>query len=572
MNSAVSSHTDPNEVFCAFHQNREDSAWCVTPTGRLARFTLYFDDERDTEKISCATSSSLFPDRVLFPRRPFDFPISLLQVNASEKSFLLAGYKDKLPFLSVGFLPDGVGTRGQFETYNYVSCQGDFIFNRRGITIQRMSWWYQQHDQYFVILAGNLLAIYDVHSVSVPCVTYRLNFSPIEMPSGIKDCGTATDFAFISFPKEWEAFSIVILRDDGGLFLLCPIVVPGMSYSKAFAQSLITEETKENVKNWHRTVFSRTQLQSGVPTEHVLTRCLNSTWKLVPALQGPINSLASGSEGPFTSLMSFDSDYFIIASPRGKIVLLSKDHVTPVLQEEITRSGPPHIHVLHPCYRVSTETRMQEFSQIHAPFDSAKRVELIHNNVASYIAATTPSCMMWIDYSELGAPTYSPFKNLEPCLGWITICDRFKILHAMPHFQLKCSNLHCNEHTYQSLVRDLEPFYQHGHVLQREVPTLGRVSELRRELKAAHRKILEICEDQERRLNRCSPEMGTLNQHLQRFLGQDDRKLGSIATQYDAQLQELCSQIQMMNPTSILGPDYLRGLVASFNTAAMNIS
>ena len=563
--------TEGNASLSLLCQLPNGSVWGATSEGRLAHFS---DDSFDVSFLQTRPDAYLevLPDRLLAPRHPLGFSVSLLDVHDSGLKAIVAGYAGNRPHLAVADLQQGTDSKGQLEYYTYSYCEGDFIFNRAGMKLQQVSWWPETVLPSFVVLAGNILAVYQSSSVSVPLATYRLQFSPVYYPSTITDCGNATAFCFVENAKDWGAFTVCILRDDGAVFVLCPVVVSGFPFGTSDAIKLLKDETPEITKRWHHQVFSRTQLQGSVGRAHgdegnfIYTRNLRDGWKYAPALQGPLCVRRHLQERDFHSIVSMNGGSLALANIRGTVILASISSILPVFHDKEMRSGAPHVFLLQDCVRTPSDIRIEQLSETRMPDHESTTVQFLKTQGHSYLIAKTDGYTAQLDCSDPSAPKSALQQNVPGSLGCIIRGPFVLSVLVAGHFELKCAFLQKQQYSvYRSRLHSgVEEVQEKTDVaLESEEDTLEKIFSLQEFLKTAFEKEDAFCRGQEQTVGDTSTKISQLRDGISELVAGavasvERRGKESLSQKYKDVLNEICSEVEALDPSAMNSPSRLQ--------------
>ena len=548
------------------------SIWCATSEGRLAHFS---DDALDVSLLQTRPDACLevLPDRLLAPRHPLGFSVCLLDVHVSGLKALVAGYAGNRPHLAVADLQRGTDSKGQLEYYTYSYCEGDFIFNRAGMKLQQLSWWPETVPPSFVVLAGNILAVYQSSSVSVPSATYRLQFSPVRHPSSVTDCGNATDFCFVENAKDWGAFAICILRDDGAVFVLCPVVVSGLPFDMTDAIRLLKDGTPEIAKRWHHLVFSRTQLQGGVGRAYgdesaavIYTRNLRDGWKHAPALQGPLCVRDHLLERDFRAIVSLNGGSLALANTRGTVILASISSILPMFHGKEMRSGAPHVFLLQDCIRTPSAIQIEQLAETRMPEHESTMVQFLKHQGHSYLIAKTDGYTMHIDCSDPSTPTSVLQQNAPGSLGCVISGPFVLSVRVAGHFELKCGFFHKQQYSvYRSQLHSgvMEAQERTDIASETEEDTLEKISNLQESLKTAFEKEDAFCLGQEQMVENASTTIAQLRDGISELIANavasvDRGGKETVSQRYTDVLSKICSEVEAVDPSVMNSPSRLQ--------------
>lgn len=514
------------ESLTAMDQPLSGNIWCSSSTGQLLRFPK----ELFTASFSVLASrsrlietSDLSPDRWMNPRRPLGFQVSLLKVNNSEKLAVLAGYVDNRPCIAIAALSGSGLAPGQRESYVFTSSQGDFVFGRRGKVLQQITWVSGDDPTYFGVLSGNCFALYNAHSIGIPYATYRLHLCDMKQGEAGIERGNVTAFAFFQNSMDWCSFTVCFLRNDGAVFILCPVVVPGIVFLKSSAWSLVSGDVSEVVVNWHRAVFSRTLLKSkdSDSTDAMIeTRVLPECWNSIPALQGPINSamdLEDQDRGFQSILILSNQTNILIASSSGKVYYCSLSGVFPSFQKARAPAAAPHITVQHDCYRDQSYSELELIRAVKLQTGSRNNIQLQKTgdeNTVSIIHGNSISSL-WIptlsDNSLDPLISLSELSEKELGCGWTG--DVTFGCQVNNNLQMKCRLLD-GRSDLNEIRSNLLPLKEYTHDLKEdsdrvdlEELALHKVEALREQVRNARNKFCEIWKDQDQLTSETSSEV-----------------------------------------------------------------
>jgi len=514
------------ETLTAMDQPLSGAIWCSSSTGQLLRFpkelfTASFSVLASRSKL--IETSGLSPDRLMNPRRALGFQVSLLKVNNSEKLAVLAGYVDNRPCVAIASLSGSGLVPGQMESYVFTCSQGDFIFGRRGKVLQQITWVLGDDPTYFGVLAGNCFAIYNAHSIGIPYATYRLHLCDIRQDDAGIERGNATAFAFFQNSMDWYSFAVCFLRNDGAVFILCPVAVPGLPFLKSSAWSLVSTDVSEVVVNWHRAVFSRTLLKAkdGDSTDSMIeTRVLPECWNSIPALQGPINSTLDlkDDDRDFQSILILSNHKnIIIASSSGKVYYYSLSGVFPLFQKARIPATAPHILVQHDCFQDQSYSVLKLIRDVNLQVGIKNKIHLQKTGDEN-----TVSIVHGNSISSLWIPTLSDI-SLEPLILLSELSEKElgcgwtgNVMFACEvnnQLQMKCrlldgrsdsNEMRSNLLTLKDYTHDLK---EDSNRLDLEELALHKMEALREQVRNARDKFCKIWKDQDQLTSETSSEV-----------------------------------------------------------------
>eukprot|EP00210_Caulerpa_lentillifera_P000464 g447.t1 len=497
-------------------QTPSGAIWCSSSTGVLMRYPKeLFSGSFSiiTSRKGVIESSDLSPDRLLSPRRPLGFHVCIVKVNTSEKLALLIGYADNRPYIAVASLWQNSLSPGVRESYAVASSQGDFVFGRRGKSIQQISWFPGNDPSYFGVLSGNCFALYNAHSIGFPYATYRLHLCDIKSDVSGMERGNATAFCFFENSTNWNAFAVGFLRNDGAVFVLCPVVIPGILFLKSDAWKLVSGTVPEIVVNWHRAVFSRTLLKAkdnGSSDAVIETRALPEGWNTIPALQGPIhsNSNTECKDRGFQSMLNLsDQKSVIIASVNGKVFYYSLSEVYPSFQNASVPSTAPHIIVQFDCFQSQSYSELRLIRNVNLSCTSKNNVQIQKTGDENTIAIVSNASVstLWVpslsDSSLEPLISFSEMRDSDLGCGWTgnvlfscEVNDKLQMRCRLLDGSSKFSEMSSNLPSLDVLVQNLET---ESNQVDIEEISLQKVAMLREQVKNARDKFFEIWQNQD---------------------------------------------------------------------------
>lgn len=215
--------------------------------------------------------------RTIAPVSSLGFKVKQLCVHADETFAVVIGgdVPETGACLGVVDLRDGKSGRKGYGIPNQY-----LLLNCPGVSVKKFRWVPGSANHFAVLASNNRWAVFDARNPQVAVQTYKLEFST---PAGwVRTSGAAVSFDFC--PRvAWGHFSVVFLRNDHSVFLVCPVVVPGMWVSKRVRTGLRVGK-EAGIQKWCAEVF---QNRAG---EMLVTGELPDWWTEEPALQGPLNN------------------------------------------------------------------------------------------------------------------------------------------------------------------------------------------------------------------------------------------------------------------------------------------
>lgn len=210
--NAVSQQTQPQ----AFKKTPASPSLLFAHNRRVERFSVHFADGASTEvTLDAAASSS-----------------SASQSDLERVQQALSAQQPSKRHAPVAWISRDVGA----ATVRQVGYFGAV----------RQAAWHPLSDAHVVVLsdAEELTVFHTVHDVSKPEQRHVLDFpskARVASGSGTGPAATSTAFAFGSPTRLWDVFTVYVLRSDGSVFALCPLVPFDCRVRRSVVTALRTE-------------------------------------------------------------------------------------------------------------------------------------------------------------------------------------------------------------------------------------------------------------------------------------------------------------------------------------------
>lgn len=240
--------------------------WTVNEFGTLQEY-----HPRSLE-VPCA------PGRSISPVSSLSFKVTKLVVHPEAVFALLLGNLNNQAHVAVVTLENRGGADSAQVPYR--ESMGDLILHVSGVKVQKLEWIPTLRHYFAVLASNNRWGIYDARDPSTPLQIYKLSF---HKPGGWnRSSGVAVSFDF-SPRVAWGYFSAFFLRNDGSVFLVCPISIPNMNVSRHVIRDLMLTSDVVSRK-WIMELFAPR------PGEFQVCGELPDWWREEPSLKGPLNS------------------------------------------------------------------------------------------------------------------------------------------------------------------------------------------------------------------------------------------------------------------------------------------
>lgn len=253
-----------NETYCA-SCTTEGHVWGISGQGKLREYEPLGSD------LPCT------PLRTIELVPSLQFKVNRLCVHPDGGYAILTGEAlNKIgDSLAVVDLRGGKSCRKGYE----ISTER-FLLNCPGVSVKKLRWVPDSASHFAVLTSNNRWGIFDARDPLIAVQTYKLDFSIL--PGWSQSSGVAVSFDFC--PRvAWGHCSVMFLRNDHSVFLVCPVVAPGIWVSKRVVAGLSLGQ-EPVIQKWCSEVFKNR------PGDVLVTGELPDWWTEEPTLQGPLNN------------------------------------------------------------------------------------------------------------------------------------------------------------------------------------------------------------------------------------------------------------------------------------------